>query len=155
MNIIHLCPNLAWDDDARLTLELCRHHRLHGCNVDVFVRRLNPVGDNFHEEQFAVRKMRMGGMFSFMSTMRLARHIDGLPSPVVVHCHSFQSAIMALDARRLLKRPKEVKIVMNQIDEDYSDARRRVAAEVDRVITPELMNSPERVYARLFDEAQY
>ncbi|MFG6385332.1 MAG: glycosyltransferase [Muribaculaceae bacterium] len=146
MNIIHLCPNIAWDDDARLTMELCKAHREMGHHVEVFVKRLRPVGDNFHEEGFLAGKLAMGGLFNFMAPLRLARHIDSLQGDVLIHCHSFKSALMALDVRSLLKTVRKVTIVMNEIDRDYSDARRRTADRIDRIISSTDMTNAKEVY---------
>lgn len=151
MNIIHLCPTKTWDEDARLTLDLCKAHRDSGCHVDVFVRRLNPVGDTFYENEFLAGKMRMSGMFNFMAPLRLARHIDSLTGTVIVHCHSFKSAIIALDARRLLKREKKVYVVMNRDNESAaSKARAAIISELDRIISPESMTDAKEVYDGLY-----
>lgn len=151
MNIIHLCPNKTWDEDARFTLDLCKAHRDSGCHVDVFVRRLNPVGDTFYENEFLAGKMHMSGMFNFMAPLRLARHIDSLTGTVIVHCHSFKSAIIALDARRLLKREKKVYVVMNRDDESAaSKARAAIISELDRIISPDSMTDAKEVYDGLY-----
>ncbi len=150
MNIIHLCPNTTWDEDARLTLSLCKAHRDMGHHIDVFVKRLNPVGDNFHDENLLTGKMRMSGMFNFMAPLRLARHIDSLCGPVLIHCHSFKSAIIAIDARRLCKTAGTVHIVMNEIPEkNQSDASRRLGEQLDRIITPQSMTNAKEVYSGL------
>lgn len=146
MNIIHLCPNKTWDEDARLTLDLCKAHRDMGHHIDVFVKHLNPVGDTFYEDDLLTGKMRMGGLLNFATPLRLARHIDSLTGPVIVHCHSFKSAIIALDARRLIKTGKTVYVVMNRDDESQGKARRSIAAELDRIIQPQSMTDAKEVY---------
>lgn len=147
MNIIHLCPTKTWDDDARLTLDLCKAHRDMGHQVDVFVRRLNPVGDTFYEAEFLAGKMRMSGMLNFMAPLRLARHIDSLTGTVTIHCHSFKSAIIALDARRLIKKEKQVFVVMNRDEESLaSTARKAIINELDRIIDPNSMTNAKEVY---------
>lgn len=104
MNVIHLISNKVWGGGERYALDLCRNLAADGHNVKVYTRNKPAVRDVFAREGMLGGTMRMGGVWDFLTPIRLASAIRRMQGPAVIHVHNFKDAYTALAARRLSKR---------------------------------------------------
>ena len=114
MNIIHLVSNKVWGGGERYVLDLCRYMNAQGHSVAVISRGIYAVDAPFREAGFTPGRLLLGGVFDFISPVRLARVLDRTAAPVIVHVHNFKDARTALRARRLMADSSKVRVVMTR-----------------------------------------
>lgn len=114
MNIIHLVSNKVWGGGERYVLDLCRYMSAKGHSVAVVSRGIEAVDAPFREAGFVPGRLPLGGVFDFISPTRLARVLNRVGSPAVVHVHNFKDARTTLRARRLMEDGTKVRIVMTR-----------------------------------------
>lgn len=111
LNVIHLVSNPVWGGGERYVLDLCKTLRQHGHSVAVVTRGKEAVDSRFKAEGFEPGRLRLGGVFDFLSPVMLAKVFNRLQGPVTVHVHNFKDAATALRARKLSRIPGNVHIV--------------------------------------------
>ena len=114
MNIIHLVSNKVWGGGERYVLDLCRYMSAQGHSVAVVSRGIGAVDAPFRAAGFTPGRLPLGGLFDFISPVRLARVLDRVEAPAVVHVHNFKDARTALRARRLMADGSKVRVVITR-----------------------------------------
>lgn len=138
MNVVHLVSNKVWGGGERYVLDLCRGLSARGHHPQVITRRADAVSRPFAAEGFLVGTLRLGGVLDVVSPILLAKHLDTLDGPVVVHTHNFKTARLALTARRLMRTDRSrVRVVCTRhlVKPAATGASaRRMYAELDAII---------------------
>ncbi len=111
MNIVHLVSNKVWGGGERYALDLASASRDAGHNVSVFVKKNTPAVEIFASKGLLAGTMRLGGALDIFTPIRLAKRLDALAKPVIVHVHNFRDAQTAVNARNLCKDRDGIKIV--------------------------------------------
>ncbi len=113
MNIIHLISNKVWGGGERYALDLCRALEQRGHSTAVITRKGHPEVDApFLRAGIAVGHLPLRGAIDILSPLILSRILDRMETPVAIHVHNFKDAVVALRARRLMRRrPSGVRIV--------------------------------------------
>ena len=111
LNIVHLVSNKSWGGGERYALDLCRRAAADGHSVAVVTRRCPQVDSMFAEAGFAPGHLPLRGVLDFVSPTMLARVLDRIDAPIVVHTHNFKTAGTAVRARRLMRNPGKERIV--------------------------------------------
>lgn len=113
MNILHLISNKVWGGGERYALDLCRALEARGHSTAVLTRKGHPEVDApFVRAGIAVGHLPLRGAIDILSPLVLSRILDRMEPPVVIHVHNFKDAVVALRARKLMKRrPSGVKVV--------------------------------------------
>ncbi len=111
MNIVHLVSNKVWGGGERYALDLASTSRDAGHNVSVFVKKNTPAAEIFASKGLLAGTMRLGGALDIFTPIRLAKRLDTLAKPVIVHVHNFRDAQTAVNARNLCKERDGIKIV--------------------------------------------
>ncbi len=114
MNVIQLISNKAWGGGERYALDLSRALADAGHSVGVITRRCAAVDGPFAAAGLVPGHLPLGGVADLFSPLQLARILNRISGPVVVHCHNFKTVRTALWARRLSRHPEEVKIVVTR-----------------------------------------
>lgn len=114
MNVIHLVSNGEWGGGERYVLDICKALRDHGHSVAVVTRGRKAVDSRFRAEGFEPGRLPLGGLMDFISPTTLARVLNRLEGPVVLHVHNFKDADTALRARRLCRDGERVRVVMTR-----------------------------------------
>ena len=114
MNIIQLISNKTWGGGERYALDLSRALADAGHSVGVITRRCEAVDGSFTAAGLTPGHLPLGGMLDLFSPLQLARILNRIAGPVVVHCHNFKTARTAVWARRLAHKPGNVKIVVTR-----------------------------------------
>ncbi len=111
MNVVQIVSNRVWGGGERYALDLCRALRDHGHSVAVITRGKKEVDSRFAEAGFTPGRLPLRGRFDIISPVVLARVLNRIEAPVVVHVHNFKDADTAVRARRLMADPSKVRIV--------------------------------------------
>lgn len=114
MNVLQLISNKVWGGGERYALDLSRALAADGHSVGVITRRCAAVDEPFAAAGFVPGHLPLGGVLDFYSPLQLARVLNRIDGPVVVHCHNFKTARTAVWARRLSRRAGSVKIVVTR-----------------------------------------
>ena len=114
MNIVHLVSNKAWGGGERYVLDLCRRCTAEGHSVAVVTRRCEAVDKPFEAAGFTPGHLPLRGAIDFLSPMTLARVLNRMDAPIVLHAHNFKDAYTAVRARRLMKEPGKVRVVVTR-----------------------------------------
>jgi len=114
MNIVHLVSNKAWGGGERYVLDLCRRCTDDGHSVAVVTRRSEAVDKPFEAAGFTPGHLPLRGAIDFLSPMMLARVLNRMDAPIVLHAHNFKDAYTAVRARRLMKEPEKVRVVVTR-----------------------------------------
>lgn len=111
MNVVTLLSNKVWGGGERYALDLCRRLAANGHSVAVVSRGIEAVDAPFRAADIPVGRLPLRGAFDIVSPLRLAKVLDHMAAPVVVHVHNFKDATTALRARRLMHDPSKVRVV--------------------------------------------
>lgn len=114
MNVVQLVSNRVWGGGERYVLDLCKALRDNGHSVAVITRGKKEVNSRFIEAGFNPGRLPLRGRFDFISPVVLARVLNRIEAPVVVHAHNFKDADTAVRARRLMSDPSKVRIVVTR-----------------------------------------
>ena len=114
MNIVHLVSNKTWGGGERYVLDLCRRCSAEGHSVAVGTRRSEAVDKPFANAGFTPGHLPLRGAVDFLSPMMLARVLNRMDAPTVLHAHNFKDAYTAVRARRLMKEPGKVRVVVTR-----------------------------------------
>ncbi|MBD5371538.1 MAG: glycosyltransferase family 4 protein [Bacteroides sp.] len=112
MNIIHLVRATTWGGGERYAYDLVRASVQAGHDVIVVTKGSPAVDGKMAECGARLVRMPLGGVFDFVSPLRLAgmiRKMDG--DEAVVHVHTFKDAEIAARAKTLVGKSKRVRIV--------------------------------------------
>lgn len=140
MNIIHLLSNKTPGNAETYVLDLCRAHEKAGHSTAVVSRYRNPeITAPFAAAGIPVGHLPLRGAFDFISPSMLSRVLDRMEAPVAVHVHNFKDALVALRARRLLRRHKmkDVRVVCTIHNDETAGSSRQdsnIYAELDAFI---------------------
>lgn len=107
MNVVHLVQNKVWGGGERYVLDLCRALVARGHSARVITRRRPEVSEPFAREGLLAGTLPLGGVLDVVSPVVLAKHLDSLDGPTVVHVHNFKAATIALRARRLMRGDRD------------------------------------------------
>lgn len=114
MNIVHLISNKVWGGGERYVLDLCRRSEADGHSVAVLTRGREAVDKPFRDAGFTPGHLPLRGALDFFSPMVLARVLNRMDAPVVIHAHNFKDAYTAVRARRLMAEPSKVRVVVTR-----------------------------------------
>lgn len=114
LNIVHLVSNRVWGGGEQYVLDLCRALESDGHSVAVVTRGYKDVDRHFAEAGFSPGKLPLKGRLDFISPIVLARVLNRMEAPIVVHAHNFKDADTAVRARRLMADPSKVRIVVTR-----------------------------------------
>lgn len=114
MNVIQLVSNKVWGGGEAYALGLCKALKADGHGVTACVRRPDPVGAVFEKAGLAVEKLRLGGVLDVFSPIRLRKILDRTEGRTIIHAHNFKDARTATAARKLCRRPDDVRIVVTR-----------------------------------------
>lgn len=139
MNIIHLISNKVWGGGERYALDLCRALEERGHSTAVITRSGHPQVDApFTKAGIAVGHLPLRGAIDILSPLILSRILDRMDPPAVIHVHNFKDAVVALRARRLMRRkPSGVRIVCTRHlvrPAKTGKLERRTYSELDAII---------------------
>lgn len=111
--LIHLISAVTWGGGERYALDVCRHFRSLGWQVNAITRDSNAVDLPLDRAGIKVRHMPLRGYSDLVSPMRLASLLRRRPQGTVVHVHKYKDAFTALLARRIARRP-DVRVVLTR-----------------------------------------
>lgn len=114
MNVVQIVGNKVWGGGERYVLDLCRALEADGHSVAVITRGKEAVDSRFRAAGFTPGRLPLGGLFDFISPGRLAVVLDRMDAPVVVHVHNFKTARIAVAARRMMRQPSKVRIIVTR-----------------------------------------
>lgn len=114
MNIVHIVSNKVWGGGERYVLDLCRAQESEGHSVAVITRGFEEVDNHFSNAGFRPGHLVIGGAWDFITPIRLAGVLNRMSAPIVVHVHNFKDARIAVHARRLMKEPSKVRIIVTR-----------------------------------------
>lgn len=114
MNIIHLVSNKSWGGGERYALDLCRASQSDGHSVAVVTRGSQAVDSVFAEADFTPGHLPLRGALDMLSPMVLARVLNRMDAPIIIHCHNFKDAYTATRARRLMRQPENARVVVTR-----------------------------------------
>ena len=114
MNVLHIVSNKVWGGGERYALDLCRAQASDGHSVAVVTRGYDEVDTPFIQAGFTPGHLVLGGVWDFITPIRLAGVLNRMDAPVVVHTHNFKDARIAVHARRLMRDPAKVKVVVTR-----------------------------------------
>lgn len=114
MNIVHLVSNDVWGGGERYVLDLCRECAARGHSVAVVTRRCQAVDKSFEAAGFTPGHLPLRGAVDFFSPMMLARVLNRMDAPIVLHAHNFKDAYTAVRARSLMKDPGKARVVVTR-----------------------------------------
>ncbi len=111
MNIIHLVSNRVWGGGERYALDLCCECIKRGYNVKVMARKGSIPYQEFSKLGLACGTIGNGSMLDFTSKSHLAKVLNSLSGPTVVHVHNFKDAAIAIKARKIAQNKDNIKVV--------------------------------------------
>lgn len=111
MNVVTLLSNKVWGGGERYALDLCKRLANDGNSVAVVSRGIEAVDAPFKAAGISVGRLPLRGAFDIVSPLRLAKVLNHMAAPIVVHVHNFKDATTALRARRLMRDPSKVRVV--------------------------------------------
>lgn len=114
MNILHIVSNKVWGGGERYVLDLCRAQESEGHSVAVITRGYDEVDIPFSNAGFKPGNLVLGGVWDFITPIRLAGVLNKMAEPIVVHVHNFKDARIAVHARKLMKDPSKARIVVTR-----------------------------------------
>ena len=136
MNVVHLVSNKVWGGGEQYVLDLCRRLEADGHSVAVITRGREAVDTPFVKAGFTPGHLPLGGVFDFISASRLSRVLDAMAAPIVVHAHNFKDARTAVRARKMMKQPGKVRVVVSRhlVKAGKNDsASRALYADIDAI----------------------
>ena len=114
LNVLHLVSNGVWGGGERYVLDLCRALEARGDSVAVITRGKKDVDRRFADAGFIPGRLPLKGLLDFVSPTTLARVLNRMSAPIVVHVHNFKDADTAIRARNMCKDPGNVRLVMTR-----------------------------------------
>ncbi len=112
MRIIHLVRATTWGGGERYAKDLCDRSADDGHNVTVFSRGIPEIDRRFEHPDIELRRLPLGGIFDFVSPLKLARYIDSLPDDeIFVHVHNFKDAAIVARAKHLIRNHKKLILI--------------------------------------------
>lgn len=114
MNIVHLVSNKEWGGVERYVLDLCRHSADAGHSVAVITRGAKNVDAHFADAGFTPGHLPLRGALDFFSPMVLARVLNRMAAPIIIHAHNFKDAYTAVRARDLMARSADARVVVTR-----------------------------------------
>lgn len=111
--LIHLISAVTWGGGERYALDICRHFRAKGWQVQAYTRDSNAVDLPFEREGVKIRHLPLRGYTDMLSPLRLAKMLKSRPADTVIHVHKYKDAFTALLARKLAGR-KDVRVVLTR-----------------------------------------
>lgn len=111
MNVLTLLSNKVWGGGERYSLDLCRRLEADGHSVAAISRGIEAVDAPFQAAGIPTGRLPLRGAFDIVSPIRLAKVLNHMSAPIVVHVHNFKDAGTALRARRLMRDPSKVRVV--------------------------------------------
>ncbi len=85
-----------------------------GDSVAVITRGKKDVDRRFADAGFIPGRLPLKGLLDFVSPTTLARVLNRMSAPIVVHVHNFKDADTAIRARNMCKDPGNVRLVMTR-----------------------------------------
>lgn len=137
MNVLHLISNKVWGGGERYALDLCRRLVEDDHSVAVISRGIETVDAPFKAAGIPTAKLPLSGAFDLVSPIALAKVLNRMAAPIVVHVHNFKDTSTALRARRLMRDPSKVRIVCTRHLVKAAKTGRsaqRIFAELDALI---------------------
>lgn len=137
MNVLHLVSNNAWGGGERYALDLCRRLVEDDHSVAVISRGVEAVDAPFKAAGIPTAKLPLRGAFDLVSPIALAKVLNRMAAPIIVHVHNFKDAATALRARRLMRDPAKVRVVCTRHLVKPAKTRRsslRIYSELDAII---------------------
>ncbi|MCM1067887.1 MAG: glycosyltransferase family 4 protein [Muribaculaceae bacterium] len=114
LNVVQLVSNPVWGGGEQYVLDLCKALRDAGHSVAVVTRGKQAVDSRFRAEGFTPGKLPLRGRLDIFSPIVLARVLNRMEAPVVLHVHNFKDADTAVRARRLMQNPGKVRVVLTR-----------------------------------------
>lgn len=114
MNIVHLVSNKTWGGGERYVLDLCKRATDDGHSAVVITRGYDDVDTPFVKAGFTPGHLPLRGAIDIISPIMLARVLNRMDAPIVLHAHNFKDAHTAVRARRLMKDPSRARVVVTR-----------------------------------------
>lgn len=114
MNIVHLVSNKVWGGGERYVLDLCRRSADAGHSVAVITRGSRDVDAPFAAAGFIPGHLPLRGALDFFSPIVLARVLNRMSAPIVIHVHNFKDAYTAVRARDLMAHRADARVVVTR-----------------------------------------
>lgn len=111
LNIVQLLSEKTWGPAGRYVVALGRRLMADGHSVAVVTRGPEAVDRHLGDAGFTPGRLSMHGLMSFLSPMVLARILNRMSAPIVLHVHDLKDAQTALRARYLMAEPSKVRVV--------------------------------------------
>ncbi len=114
MRLIHILASNNWSGVERYALDLCRHFRDRGWDVEALTRDAKAVDNKFADAGIRLRHAPLMGFFDCETVFALVKTLrsrQGKAEPTVIHVHRYRDALRAILARKLSGR-SDVRIVM-------------------------------------------
>ncbi|MBD5216668.1 MAG: glycosyltransferase family 4 protein [Bacteroidales bacterium] len=138
MNILHLLSTPT-AGISRTALDLCTRLVEDEHSVAVISRGVEAVDAPFKAAGIPMAKLPLRGAFDLVTPISLAKVLNRMAAPIVVHAHCLRDAATALRARRLMREPAKVRVVWTHhsaAPAGKGRALQRTCAEVDAFIFP-------------------
>lgn len=162
MKFIHLLSGKEWGETERFSLELSKAMRADGFDVAVVTRAQPDVFNPFAAEGLHAGCQAMRGPLGmFITPVNLAGYINknDADKRSVIIIHDFKDAQLAINTRKLAKKPENIKIfaqVLDSIASRIPASQLKAFNELDGFILPSqaalknfLTSSPETDRRRL------
>lgn len=112
MKIIHLIISSGWGGLEQYVFDLCDVMKASGHDLQIVARDYPEITSRFTAIGIPVTTAPLKKMFDYTSAHRIASLIaDG--RPVIIHCHSFRDAAIAIKARKF-SRNRNARIVVSR-----------------------------------------
>lgn len=111
MNVVHIVSNKVWGGGERYALDLCRRLVDDEHSVAAITRGKTAVDAPFAASGIPTAKLPLKGVLDIVSPLALAKVLNRMAEPIVVHVHNFKDARTAVRARKLMRQPGKVRIV--------------------------------------------
>lgn len=114
MNIVHLVSNKVWGGGERYVLDLCRRSAVAGHSVAVITRGAGAVDAPLAAAGFTPGHLPLRGVLDIVSPIVLARVLNRMSAPIIIHVHNFKDAYTAVRARDLMADSSAARVVVTR-----------------------------------------
>ena len=114
MNIVHLVSNKVWGGGERYVLDMCRRSAEAGHRVAVITSVARCVDEPFAAAGFAPGHLPLRGVLDIVSPIVLARVLNRMSAPIIIHVHNFKDAYTAVRARDLMADSSAARVVLTR-----------------------------------------